>query len=250
MTERKIKNRLVKHGQAHMRKRPKVIKFTGTDAYDVLLNDLDNYPHAFVIACVMDRQIKAELAWAIPYKLKERLGSFKFNALYERPEKDISKLLNSPTPLHRFTEKMATCLYNAIQVIGDEYDGNAANLWADRPSSAEVVFRFLQIHGVGPKIATMAANILARNFKVKFKDYYSIDISADVHVKRVFYRLGLTDRSASIEEVIYKARALHPEFPGLLDFPCWEVGRYWCRPKKRLCEECYMEGVCPRVSSI
>ena len=94
----------------------------------------------------------------------------------------------------------------------------------------------------------MASNILARNFKVKFKDYYSIDISADVHIKRVFHRLGLTSKSASTEEVIYKARALHPEFPGVLDFPCWEIGRSWCRPQKPTCEECYMGEVCPSKS--
>jgi endonuclease III len=249
MTERKIKNRLVKHGQQHMRKRPKLVAFTGVNEYDELLNDLANYPHAFVIACVMDRQIRAEKAWSIPSKLKERIGSFEFNVLYDKSERQIGKLLRSPVPLHRFTDSMASCLYSAIQVIGDNYGGNAALMWSDRPSSAEVVFRFLRIHGVGPKIATMAANILARNFKVRFRDYYSVDISADVHIRRVFGRLGLTELSASIEEVIYKARALHPDFPGLLDFPCWEVGRRWCRPVKKLCSECYMEDVCPSSTS-
>ncbi len=248
MTERKIKNRLIKHGMQHMRKRPKLVKFTDVDEYDELLNDLKNYPHAFVIACVMDRQIKAEKAWSIPSKLKERIGSFEFNALYEITERQIGKLLCFPTPLHRFTEKMSSCLYSAIQIIGDKYGGNAALIWSGHPSSAEVVFRFLQIHGIGPKIATMAVNILTRNFKVKLKDYYSIDISVDIHVKRVFGRLGLTGQTASIEEIIYKARALNPHFPGLLDFPCYEVGKHWCRPKKKLCKECYLSDVCPSSS--
>jgi len=248
MTDRKIKNRLVKHGKAHMRKRPKLIEFTGVNEHDVLLNNIEEYPHAFVVACVMDRQIKAELAWAVPYKLKERIGDFEFDTLYSLSEKQIRTHLNLPTPLHRFTEKMSACLYSAIQTIGDTYDSDASLIWSDKPSSAEVVFRFLQIHGVGPKIATMAANILARNFKVKFKDYYSIDISADVHVKRVFYRLGLTEKSASIEEIIYKARALYSEFPGLLDLPCWEIGRKWCGPRKTQCKKCYMFDVCPSKS--
>jgi hypothetical protein len=37
-------------------------KFTGVRAADALLNDLKAFPHAFVPACVTDRQIKAEVA--------------------------------------------------------------------------------------------------------------------------------------------------------------------------------------------
>lgn len=245
MTERRIKNRLVKYGQEHMRKRPKLVEFTGVEKYDLLLNDLNEFPHAFVIACVMDRQIKAEIAWAAPAHLKKRIGTFQFAKLAQLSQEKVKLYLTKPTPLHRYTDNISKCVYNAIQTIDHVYHGDASAMWSDKPSSAEVVYRFLQIHGIGPKIATMAANILARNFKVKFKDYYSIDISADVHVKRVFYRLGLTSKTASIEEVIYKARALYPEFPGMLDFPCWEVGRYWCRPKKKLCDDCYLQDICP-----
>jgi len=71
----------------------------------------------------------------------------------------------------------------------------------------------------------MAANILARDFKVPLSDYYSIDTSVDVQVSRVFERLGLIEPKSSIERVVYRARALHPEFPGLLDYPAWKVGR-------------------------
>ena len=232
-----------------MQKRSKLIEFTRVNKYDEFLNDLKNYLHAFVIACVMDRQIKAELAWDVLYMLKERIGNFLFSSLYDLNKKQINTYFKIPTPLHRFTDKMSDCLHNAIQIIGGKYDSDASKIWSDKPSSAEVVYRFMQIHGVGSKIATMAANILARSFKVKFKDYYSIDISADVHVKRVFNRLGLIEKNASIEEVIYKARSLNPEFPGLLDFPCWEVGRNWCKTQVTECNKCYLTHVCPSANN-
>ena len=42
---------------------------------------------------------------------------------------------------------------------------------------------------MGIKIATMNANILVRQFKIEFSDYYSIDISSDIHVRRILKRL-------------------------------------------------------------
>ena len=118
--------------------------------------------------------------------------------------------------------------------------------WAYSDSGNQAhLFRLLEFRGVGPKIATMAATTLARDFKVPLKDYYSLDISADVHVRRVFERLGLIESESSVERVVYRARALHPEFPGLLDLPAWEIGRNWCRPKSRNCTACYMRPACP-----
>ena len=120
---------------------------------------------------------------------------------------EVRDLMTKPEPLHRYTEGMSKNFHAAVGLIQKKYNGNAAEIWEGEPSSADVVYRFLEFQGVGPKIATMAANILARHFKVRFKDYYSIDISADVHVRRVFARLGLTDPEDSIEAVIYRAQA-------------------------------------------
>ena len=104
--------------------------------------------------------------------------------------------------------------------------------------------RFLEFKGIGIKIATMAANILARDFKIPMKDYINIDISPDVHLKRVFGRLGFISKDASNDELIYCARELNPMYPGIFDLPCWEIGRYWCRPNKLTCEKCYLSRYC------
>lgn len=126
----------------------------------------------------------------------------------------------------------------------ENYAGDAARIWKGKLSSAEVVYRFLEFDGVGPKIGSMAANILTREFKIPFVDYISIDISVDVHVHRVFVRLGLCANNASMEQVIYKAKALNPKFPGIIDLPCWEIGRNWCKSRGPECGGCYMKDLC------
>ena len=247
--ETAISDRLAEHGQTLFDAPRGAVRFTKIDGADRLLNDLDRYPHAFVIACVMDRQIKAERAWVIPYAIAEKLGGFSMETLARLSRAEIRDLMAKPAPLHRFVDTMSEYFWSAVQRIASEFAGNASGIWAGRPPSAAVVYRFLAFDGVGPKIASMAANILARDFKVPFADYYSIDISADVHVRRVFGRLGLCAPDATIEQLVYRARALHPAFPGIMDLPSWEIGRNWCKPHAPLCGACYMEDLCPAAKS-
>jgi endonuclease-3 len=246
-TIRAIRDRLVEHGWElfHAPKMP--VRFTGLPEADALLNDLNVYPHAFVLACVMDRQIKAEKAWLIPYRMSEKLHGFSMELLRPLSQDAVTTLMKQPEPLHRFADKMSVFFHSALQHIDKRYGGDASQIWTDNPPSAETVYRFLQFKGIGPKIASMAANILARDFKVPFADYFSIDISADVHVRRVFSRLGLCASDASPEQVIYRAKALYPEFPGIMDLPCWEIGRGLCKAHGPLCERCYMNDICPRA---
>jgi len=226
-----------------------LVQFTKDDAADQLLNDLTDHPHAFVLASIMDRQIKAERAWFIPYRFKEKLGSFSMRTLLRQSESDIQRLMLEPEPLHRFVDIMSRYFFKAVRRIADQYDSDASRIWQDKPSSATVVYRFLEFEGIGPKIATMDANILAREFKIEFSDHYSIDISADVHVRRVFGRLKLTPMDATVDQLIFRARGLNPDFPGLMDFPAWEIGRNWCRPKKTQCCGCYMKDLCPSANN-
>jgi uncharacterized HhH-GPD family protein len=245
MNEKAIRDRLVEHGQALFRAPKQLIQFTKDSQADALLNDLTNHPHAFVLACVMDRQVKAEKAWLIPYRISEKIGGFSMAKLSALSRAHVNRLMTEPEPLHRFVDTMAGHFHSAVQRILKNYAGDAARMWAGRPSSAEVVYRFLEFDGVGPKIGSMAANILAREFKIAFADFFSIDISAVVHVRRVFARLGLCATDATVEQVIYKAKALHPEFPGMMDLPSWEIGRNWCKSRGPECDGCYMKDLCP-----
>lgn len=224
----------------------KKVEFTRDSGADDLLNNLTEYPHAFVLACVMDRQIKAEKAWIIPYRFSVELGGFEFKKLLGLTQDWIREFFMDNN-LHRFLNTMADNFYYAIEHIHQKYNDNAGNIWANSPRSATIVRRFLQFGGVGIKIASMAANVLARDFKISMADKACIDISPDVQVRRVFIRLGFIDKDATNEELIYCARELNPEYPGIFDLSAWEIGRQWCRPKNPSCGECYLEACCPKV---
>jgi endonuclease III len=134
--------------------------------------------------------------------------------------------------------------FRAIQNIINKYGSDASRIWSGTPSSATVVLRFLSFRGAGPKIATMAANILVRDFKVPFSDHHSIDVSPDVHVRRVLTRTGHIPAQASHEQIIYKARELSPQFPGVIDLACWTIGRKHCHAQAPSCKECPVRAEC------
>ena len=242
--ERAICERLVEFGETQAPERFTDPQETDHQEAEALLHDLKHHPHAFVIGCIMDRRVPAERAWLIPYRLKQRIGSFHFERLRKLSPEKILEHMTQPERLHTFYNVMSENLYAAIQLIASKYQGDAAAIWADCPRSAGLVYRFLEFKGVGPKIATMAANVLVRHFRVPVKDCSSIDISPDVHVRRVFWRLELV-KDKSNEQVMYRARELKPQFPGRLDLPAWQIGRKWCRPNTPLCSECFMKEVCP-----
>ena len=133
MNDTAIRDRLVERGYALLHEpKESLIQFAKVSEADILLNDLTETPHAFVLACVMDRQIKAEKAWIIPYLISQKLGDFSIEKLTELSRENVKELMSRPEPLHRFVDKMNTYFYAAVQRIADQYKGDAARIWSGR----------------------------------------------------------------------------------------------------------------------
>ncbi len=226
-----------------------IIAFTKVPESDKLLCDLKNYPHAFLLSCIGDKQMDSTAAWLIPFKLKELIGDFTIETLYKMSLEQFQTLFNNEK-LHRYNNQIPREYYSAIHKIVDEYNGDASNIWKGNPSSATVIRRLLEFDGVGVKIATMTTNILSRDFGVSFSDRYAIDISVDTHIRRVFKRMNLINSNIKNKEkelIIYKAREISPEYPGILDAFIWNFGREVCVDKgKPKCDQCIFKDQCPK----
>ncbi|MBU0894658.1 MAG: iron-sulfur cluster loop [Nanoarchaeota archaeon] len=244
-SQERITEILIEKGNKLLKAEREFVEFTKDKEADKLMNDIEHNPHIFVLACVMDRQIPAERAWRIPYLISQEIGGYEFEKFLNLKKEQIKEIFNKKK-LHRFNDEMAENFYLAIQKIHKDYDNDASNIWKGNQKSATIVRRFLEFRGMGVKIATMTANILARNFKIPMEDYICIDISPDVHIKRVFKRIGYIGEDSSNDELLYKARELNPIYPGIFDLSCWEIGREWCRPTNPKCEQCYLNEHCEK----
>ena len=233
---------LVKIAKKHYEEKDGALKFTDDSNVNALINDLENNPHAFVLGCVMDKQIAAPRAWSIPYKISKEFGTFDIDFLASVPKDKYKKIFNEGK-YHRFNDQCAGFFYDAIHKIKKDYDGDASKIWSDNPTSNEVVKRFREFKGVGPSISTMAANILAREFKIPMSDYSSIDVSPDIHITRVMGRVFFGGE-VSQEEILNKAREINPEFPGIIDLACRFIGIDYCRPNDPKCYQCPLLKEC------
>ena len=123
-----LKNR----GQNLFDKPKEEIKYTKVVKADKILNDIERYPHIFVLGCVMDRQIKAERAWLIPYKVSQEIGGLDFNTFLSVSKEDLmSKWQNSSfsqlKESIRNTKKMPLSYGQEIQAVLVLFDGSLSS---------------------------------------------------------------------------------------------------------------------------
>lgn len=216
-----------------------------------LLRNINEFPHAFVLACIMDTVMDANEAWSIPYKVYQIINTFEIDHLYNVKEEEYIDMF-CDNNFHRYSTRNAKNFHDAVKkIVEHKYmHGDASKIWSNKPSSQDIVLRFLEFNGCGFKIANMAPNLLWRYYGIEFSDYKYFDIAPDVHVIRVFKRLGLVphtqDELAAKIYTICKARELSPSMPGMLDGICWSVGQKYCAPRNPSCSECPFNSFCKK----
>lgn len=202
-------------------------------------------PNAFLFGVIFDQGIPAERAWSAPYLLRERLGHLDLEKMVRLgPEKLSTAIMRKPA-LHRY-RYLGEWIFAAAQKLIGEYDGDASGVWQKNLSAATVLRRLKEFRGIGQKKANMAVRILNLTFGIPFKEMGSVDIPYDIHIRRVFLRLGFVDQD-SPRAVISAARELYPPNPSKLDV-VWHIGRNFCHSRNPECSICRLTGVCPKLT--
>lgn len=213
---------------------------------DFLLSDWN----AFLLGLISDQSVKAEIAWRLPYFLSRRLGHFDFyRILKEENVESLEIIIKEKPALHRYPRKMAEYIFFAVNKIVNDYNANTENIWKNDLNAENVIAKLEEFKGISHKKAALGSLLLVRDFGVNLKNLYCIDIAYDIHIRRIFLRMGLVDND-NIKDVISKAKIICNEFPGSLTLPFWVVGREYCRPTTPNCEECYLSSFCKKRTKL
>jgi len=209
---------------------------------------IEEKPFAFALAAVLDRGTKSEIIWTIPYYLQEKVGTLDPHFFVDKSFEELENIFRSLPFKPRYITDAPRTVKELSQLVIKEYDGEVEKIWQDK-TSTYVKATFQRIYGVGPGIASMIVLLLEKCFKIKFTDldHRTMDVKPDVHIIRVFQRLGFISVPDE-KQALKAARRLNPEYPGALDAPSWVVGKNWCISFAPQCSACPLNSVCPKAS--
>ncbi|MBW3608484.1 MAG: DNA repair protein [Actinobacteria bacterium] len=139
---------------------PERLHFTDSDEANALIA---SDPMALLVGFVLDQQVTVQKAFLGPLALKERLGSLDAGTLAAA---DLEPVFRTRPAIHRFPGAMAQRVHDLAMHVLEHYDGDAARVWTDASSAAELKAHLRALPGFGEmKIKALGA-VLAKQFGV------------------------------------------------------------------------------------
>ncbi|WP_441251491.1 HhH-GPD-type base excision DNA repair protein [Kitasatospora sp. McL0602] len=130
---------------------------------------LGRSPLAALVGMLLDQQVPMEKAFTGPYTVAQRLGRDDLDAHeiagYD-PEAFAALFAEKPA-VHRYPGSMAKRVQQLCQELVDHYDGDAAAVWRDAPTGAELLARLNALPGFGKQKAQIFLALLGKQYDVR-----------------------------------------------------------------------------------
>ena len=145
--------------------RPDQLHFTEDDEANKLLAG-DGL--ALLIGMLLDQQFPMERAFYGPQLLKDRLGEdLDEERIVNWDPDELAAVFQGPPAIHRYWSAMAKRTQALCQVLINEYDGRAENLWETAESGAELLKRLKALPGFGDGKSRIFVGVLGKRLGVR-----------------------------------------------------------------------------------
>lgn len=121
-------------------------------------------PFALLVGFALDQQITVQQAFAGPLRIKQRAGTLDPKALART---DLEPVFREKPAVHRFPGSMAKRVQELAATIAEDYDGDAARVWADATDADDLRARLRALPGFGDMKVRTLADVLANRFGVE-----------------------------------------------------------------------------------
>jgi len=141
------------------------LHITGDAQADALLA---SDPNALLIGMVLDQQVTMEKAFSGPAVIAERMdGRLDVATIAHADPDEFAALCARPPAVHRFPGSMAGRVQGVCRVLVESYGGDAAALWADVSTGAELRERLGLLPGFGAQKAAIFTALLGKQYGVR-----------------------------------------------------------------------------------
>lgn len=127
---------------------------------------LSTDPFALLTGMLLDQQFPMERAFAGPAKIKERFGSLDPHAIADADPQAFADLCATPPAVHRYGRSMAGRIQELARTIVDDYDGDAAAVWTEAKTGADLFARVRALPGFGDQKAKIFTALVAKQLGV------------------------------------------------------------------------------------
>ncbi|MDP9396027.1 MAG: Fe-S cluster assembly protein HesB [Actinomycetota bacterium] len=137
------------------------LRLAQDEAADALL---DRDPFALLVGMLLDQQFPMERAFAGPQLLAERMGVDRLDPVEvaARDPDAFTALMTGPPAVHRYPGSMGRRVQALAAAVRDDYDADAARIWTDASSGAELLRRLRALPGFGDQKARIFVALLGK----------------------------------------------------------------------------------------
>jgi uncharacterized HhH-GPD family protein len=139
---------------------PDALYFTDSEESNQLIAQ---DPLALLIGFVLDQQVTVQKAFSGPLAIRERVGHLDAGQLGAT---DLEPVFRERPAVHRFPGSMAGRVQALCAHVAEHYDGDAARVWTDATTPAELQANLAALPGFGDMKVKALASVLAKRFGV------------------------------------------------------------------------------------
>jgi uncharacterized HhH-GPD family protein len=126
---------------------------------------------ALLVGMMLDQQFPMERAFAGPAKVLDRFGTLDPAAIAAADPESFSPLCRQPPAIHRYGGSMAGRMQELARVVVETYDGDAARIWSEAASGADLLKRIQALPGFGTQKARIFTALVAKQLGVRPKGW-------------------------------------------------------------------------------
>ena len=143
---------------------PDALHITGDEHADQVLTD---DPFALLVGMLLDQQYPMEHAFRGPAKILDRFGTLDPATIAAADPEEFAVMASTPPAIHRYGRSMAGRVQAVAQIVTDQYDGHAEQLWTEAASGADLLARVMALPGFGKQKAQIFTALLAKRLDVR-----------------------------------------------------------------------------------